>query len=45
MIEDQKYRQAMTEHNFRVAIRYYSYSVLRRSLRTLITNVTGLTEM
>ncbi|MCB1070768.1 MAG: glycosyltransferase family 4 protein [Verrucomicrobia bacterium] len=45
LIEDQKYRQAMTEHNFRVAIRYYSYSVLRRSLRTLITNVTGLTEM
>ena len=35
------YRDEVCDHNFRVAKRYYSYSVLRRSLRTLITNLTG----
>ncbi len=44
IFEQPGYRAAMVEHNYHVAIRYFSYSVLRRSLRTLITNITGLTE-
>jgi hypothetical protein len=31
----------MVEHNYRVARRFYSYTVLRRSLRTLMTSLTG----
>jgi mannosylglucosylglycerate synthase len=44
ILERPSYKTAITDHNYHVAIRYYSYSVLRRSLRTLITNITGLTE-
>jgi hypothetical protein len=32
-------------HNYEVAKRFYSYAVLRRSLRTLITNITGLSDL
>ncbi|MFH1476749.1 MAG: glycosyltransferase family 4 protein [Verrucomicrobiota bacterium] len=42
IIEDTDYRRAMVEHNYEVARRYYSYAILRRSLRTLIANVRGL---
>jgi len=35
------YLAEVTEHNYRVASRYFSYSVLRRSLRTILTNLTG----
>ncbi len=45
IVNDREYRMLLTEHNYRVAIRYFGYSVLRRSLRTLITNVTGLPEV
>lgn len=41
ILDDPAYRDSVCDHNFRVAKRYYSYSVLRRSLRTLITNLTG----
>lgn len=41
LLDDPAYRDEVCDHNFRVAKRYYSYSVLRRSLRTLITNLTG----
>ena len=41
LLEEPAYRDELVDHNFRVAKRYYSYSVLRRSLRTLITNLTG----
>ena len=42
LINDPDYCRTMVEHNYEVASRYYSYAVLRRSLRTLITNVRGL---
>ncbi len=42
LLENPAYRQAITEHNYAVAARHYSFDVLRRSLRTLITNVRGL---
>ena len=43
IMTDSDYCRAMVEHNYKVATRYYSYAVLRRGLRTLITNVRGLT--
>lgn len=42
VIEDREYRAAVTEHNFHVASRFYSYAVLRRKLGLLIENITGL---
>jgi glycosyltransferase involved in cell wall biosynthesis len=45
LIEDEAYRHEVVEHDYEVATRYYSYSVLRRKLRTLITNITGLERL
>lgn len=42
LLDDEAYRFETMEHNYQMAKRFYSYSVLRRSLRTLITNITGL---
>ena len=42
ILERRKYRQEMVDHNYRLARKFYSYSALRRSLRTLITSLTGL---
>ena len=41
VIEDKKYRQEIVDHNYRVARRYYSYTVLRRVLRHHIAMLTG----
>jgi glycosyltransferase involved in cell wall biosynthesis len=41
ILEDPSYRQQMVDHNYRVACTYYSYTALKRSLRTLITSLTG----
>lgn len=45
VLEDDKWCREMTEHNYELAVRHYSYSVLLRSLRTLITNITGLERL
>ncbi len=45
VIEDEKYRREMVDYNFELAKAFYSYSVLRRNLRTLITTYTGLDEL
>ena len=45
VIEDQAYRDEMVEHNFDLGKRFFSYSVLRRKLRALITNVTGMDDL
>ena len=42
LLSDDAYRYATVEHNYVIAKRFYSYDLLRRSLRTLITNITGL---
>lgn len=42
ILEEKTYCEEMVEHNYRVARRHYSYAVLRRSLRTLMTSLTGL---
>ncbi len=39
---DQEAAEAITDHNYAIATRYYSYAVLRRKLRTLVINATGL---
>ena len=45
VIEDDEYRRDMVTHNFELSTRWYSYSVLSRKLRTLVTNVTGLDSL
>ena len=41
VLDDPKTSQKMVDHNYRVARQYYSYRLLRRCLRTVLTNVTG----
>lgn len=41
LLEDKTYREEMVEHNYKVARRYYAYPTLKRSLRTLLNNLTG----
>lgn len=41
VIQDESYRDDMVDHNYRVACRYYSYTVLRRVLRHHIAMLTG----
>ncbi|HMP76614.1 MAG TPA: glycosyltransferase family 4 protein [Kiritimatiellia bacterium] len=44
LLEDRVYREELVAHNYTVGARYYGYSVLRRSLHTLVTNITGMPE-
>lgn len=41
ILEDTEFRQQMVDHNYDIARHYYSHRVLRRSLRTLLTNLVG----
>ncbi|MCH2155117.1 MAG: glycosyltransferase family 4 protein [Opitutales bacterium] len=41
VLNDHQYRAEMVMHNYKVARRFYSYSVLRRILRTVIGSLTG----
>jgi glycosyltransferase involved in cell wall biosynthesis len=41
VIEDVDFRKSIVDHNYRVACRYYSYTVLRRVLRHHIALLTG----
>lgn len=42
LLDESEYRREVVNHNYAIASRFYSYAVLRRGLRTLITNITGL---
>lgn len=42
LLEDPVFRQQTVDHNHAVARRFFSYPLLRRRLRTLVTNITGL---
>ena len=42
VISDQDYRRQMVERNYDISKAFFSYSVLRRKLRTLVTSITGL---
>ena len=41
VLDDADYRHRMVTHNYDVAKRYYSYSVLRQKLKTIITDCVG----
>ncbi|MEM7790238.1 MAG: glycosyltransferase family 4 protein [Verrucomicrobiota bacterium] len=41
VIEDKSYRDSIVNHNYKVASKYYSYTVLRRVLRYHIAALTG----
>ncbi|MFP4247179.1 MAG: glycosyltransferase [Halochromatium sp.] len=43
ILDDAAYREALVEHNYRIASRFYSYRVLRDSLRGMINNVRNMT--
>lgn len=45
VIEDEIYREQIVEKNYALSRRFYSYSVLRRKLRALVTNVTGMDDL
>lgn len=42
VLSDGTLRIEMTEHNYNLGTRYFSYAVLRRRLQTLVINVMGL---
>lgn len=41
IIHDQRYREEMVDFNYELGKAFFSYSVLRRKLRALVTNFTG----
>lgn len=45
IIDDPDHRAEIVNHNYELGKAFFSYSVLRRKLRSLITNVTGLEEL
>jgi len=45
VIGDRQYREEMVEQNFELGKKFFSYSVLRRNLRSLITGFTGLDDL
>lgn len=45
VIEDKPYRKKMVDHNYELATKFFSYSVLRRKLRALICNFTGQDDL
>ncbi|TWT46807.1 glycosyltransferase family 4 protein [Botrimarina hoheduenensis] len=45
VIEDPEHRRAMVDRNFDLGKRFFSYAVLRRKLRALVTNVTGMDDL
>ncbi len=44
-IEDVDYRREMVEHNYELGMAFFSYTVLRRKLRAIITNFTGADDL
>ncbi len=45
VLDDKAHREEMVNHNYEQGKSFFSYSVLRRRLRSLVTNVTGLDEL
>lgn len=42
ILQNENYRREIVDHNYHIASRFYGYSALRRSLRTLITSLVGI---
>ncbi len=45
VVDDPQYREEMVDHNYALGKLFFSYSVLRRKLRALITNHTGMDDL
>ena len=45
VLEDIDYRERMVSHNYELCKAFFSYSVLRRKLRALVTNFTGMEDL
>ena len=45
VINDPEYREQMVEQNYELSKAFFSYTVLRRRLRVLITNITGMEDL
>lgn len=45
VINDAEYRQEMVDQNYELSKAFFSYAVLRRRLRVLITNITGMENL
>lgn len=45
VIAEPEYRQQMVDHNYELGRLFFSYGVLRRKLRALITNYTGMEDL
>ncbi len=45
VINDPDHRQAMVDQNYELSKAFFSYAVLRRRLRVLITNITGMENL
>ncbi|TFH15140.1 MAG: glycosyltransferase [Lentisphaerales bacterium] len=45
LLADKTARDSMVKRNYMLATRHFSYSVLRRGLRTLIVNIVGLEQL
>jgi hypothetical protein len=41
LFADKEYRDEMVDFNYEIGKAFFSYSVLRRKLRALVTNFTG----
>ena len=45
VISDDAYRRKMVDHNYELATQYFSYGVLRRKLRAIVSNLTGQSDL
>lgn len=45
VINEPEYRERMVAHNFELGRAFFSYGVLRRKLRALVTNYTGMDDL
>jgi hypothetical protein len=45
VIENSEFRQQMVDLNYELGKAFFSYAVLRRKLRALITNYTGADDL
>ncbi len=45
VIHDDQFREEMVAHNYELGKHFYSYGILRRQLRALITNFTGADDL
>ncbi len=45
VISDETYRQEVVDHNYELGKKFFSYSVLKRKLRSLLTEFTGLDDL